>query len=96
MKTAVRSFRASAERYLEASYELFPQHASDLGLHQFDALLGENDAATHRQFGALVERTLREVEALPDHAGESGMLHGHGEPNEKLKCRGQVPRALQL
>jgi hypothetical protein len=68
MKTAVRSFRACTERYLEASYALFPQQASDLGLHQFDALLGQNDAATHREFGALVERTLREVEELPDHA----------------------------
>ncbi len=68
MNPAVRRFRALGERYLDETHALFPQIASERGLHQFDALLGENDAATHRQFLALVETTLREVEALPDHA----------------------------
>jgi hypothetical protein len=68
MNAVIRSFRALVERYLEETHALFPQVASERGLHQFDALLGENNAATYRQFLALVETTLCEVEALPDHA----------------------------
>lgn len=68
MNTAVRKFRALGERYLDETHALFPQVASERGLRQFDSLLGENDAATHRRYLVLVETTLREVEALPDHA----------------------------
>jgi uncharacterized protein (DUF885 family) len=68
MNPAIRQFRALVGRYLDETHALFPQLASERGLHQFDALLGENDAATHRKFSALVQITLREVETLPDHA----------------------------
>jgi uncharacterized protein (DUF885 family) len=68
MNAAVRRFRALAHRYLDETHALFPQLASSRGLHQFDALLGENDAATHLKYGALVEAALREAEALPNHA----------------------------
>jgi len=68
MSSPVRRFRALGERFLDETHTLFPHVASERGLHQFDALLGENDAATHRKFLALIESTLREVEALPDFA----------------------------
>ena len=68
MNPSVRRFRALADRYLDETHRLFPHVASERGLHEFDALLGGNDAATHGRFLALVETTLRDVEALPDFA----------------------------
>ncbi len=68
MPTETRRFRAIADRYLDATHRLFPQDASELGLHQFDAELGENDARTHLAHRALVAGALEETEALPDHA----------------------------
>jgi len=68
MNAPVRRFRALAARYLDESHRLFPHVASERGLHQFDALLGRNDAATHHEYLALVETTLHEIEALPDFA----------------------------
>ncbi len=68
MSAAVRAFRAVVDRYINGTHALFPQVASERGLHEFDAELGGNDAATHQQYGALVESALREAEALPDHA----------------------------
>ncbi len=44
---------------------MFPQEASELGLSEFDGLLGENDAAFHREYAELVDSALRGVEALP-------------------------------
>lgn len=68
MNPEIRSFRALAERYLEETHQLFPQDASDLGLHQFDDLLGDNDAQVHLTHRRLMADTLREVESLSDHA----------------------------
>jgi len=68
MNAETRRFRALVERYLDEYHALFPQVASERGLHQYDALLGENDAATHLGASALAGATLGEVEALPDHA----------------------------
>jgi len=68
MNADVRRFRAVVDRYLDETHALFPQVASERGLHQFDAQLGENDAATHQKYTALVESALRDAEALPDHA----------------------------
>lgn len=64
----VRKFRALAQAYLEEWYCLFPQEASELGLHQYDGLLGENDARTHLAHRTLVAATLRGIEALADSA----------------------------
>jgi uncharacterized protein (DUF885 family) len=68
MNASLRRFRALAARYLDETHRLFPQVASERGLHEFDALLGQNDPATHREFLALIETTLRAAEALPDFA----------------------------
>lgn len=68
MSTPVQQFRKLASRYLDETHRLFPHVASERGLHEYDALLGDNDAATHLEYLALVETTLREIEALPDFA----------------------------
>ena len=68
MNPEIRRFRALTERYLEETHQLFPQDASELGLHKFDALLGDNDAQVHLTHRRLMVATLREVEALSDHA----------------------------
>ncbi|HEX8310682.1 MAG TPA: DUF885 domain-containing protein [Chthoniobacteraceae bacterium] len=64
----VREFRAIAQRHLEAVWALFPQQASEVGLHQFDAELGENDTRTWEAHERLLATTLVAVEALPDSA----------------------------
>jgi hypothetical protein len=66
MSASVRRFRSLAETYLDETHRLFPQMGSERGLHQYDAALGENDAATHERYLELVETTLRGIEALPD------------------------------
>jgi hypothetical protein len=68
MNAPVRRFRALAARYLDETHRLFPHVASQRGLHEYDALLGQNDAAVHLEALALAESTLREIEALPDFA----------------------------
>ncbi|HEY3898279.1 MAG TPA: DUF885 domain-containing protein [Chthoniobacter sp.] len=68
MNASVRRFRALAAHYLDETHRLFPLVASERGLHEYDALLGENDAATHEGYLVLVETTLRELEMLPDFA----------------------------
>jgi hypothetical protein len=65
---AVRTFRAATERFLEEHHQLFPHQASELGLSEFDAELGENSASTHLRHVELLSGTLSAVEALPDHA----------------------------
>lgn len=65
---AVGRFRAITDAFLDESHRLFPQTASAHGLAQFDGELGDNAAATHQQFTALLAETLSAVEALPDHA----------------------------
>src|SRR5947207_2892441 len=66
--TPVPCFHAAAQSYLEGWAELFPHEASDLGLHQFDTLLGGNQPKTHRLHVSLLAKTLHEVEALPEAA----------------------------
>ena len=64
----VRGFACLAEGYLAEMHELFPQEASELGLVQYEDKLGENGPETHRRHVALMERTLAEVERLPEGA----------------------------
>jgi hypothetical protein len=54
----VRQFRSIAQRHLETVWTLFPQRASELGLHQFDARLGENDPRTWQALAKLSAETL--------------------------------------
>jgi hypothetical protein len=61
----VREFRSIAQRHLEAKWALFPQEASNLGLHQFDADLGENDAELWLSYGKLVACDTDQNRALP-------------------------------
>src|SRR4051812_12779425 len=59
-------FRGLADHYLEEFFRLFPQDASELGLHEHDGTLGDNGAATHLEYERLVEQTLRGVEEIAD------------------------------
>jgi len=77
------SFASSAKKWLEESCELFPEQASKLGFRQYDALLSRNTPDIHRKHIALLERTLRAVEALPEAA-----FHG----DEWLDRRGLLAR----
>ncbi len=68
MKRANRSvsaFRSLAKDFLERSNERFPESASHLGLTEFNARLGKNDAATHLLHSKDVAITLEAVESLP-------------------------------
>ncbi len=67
MSAETRRFRGIVDRFIDESHALFPQLASERGLHEFDAELGGNDATTHQKYGNLVEAMLREAEDLPDH-----------------------------
>lgn len=62
----IRRFRRITTAFLEESHALFPQDASALGLHRFDAMLGENTPEVHLQYTRLLENALRDVEALPE------------------------------
>jgi hypothetical protein len=64
----VRSFERLTRDFLDASHELFPHEASELGLVHFEHRLGENGAGTHRSHIALMEKALAETEALPEAA----------------------------
>lgn len=64
----VREFRTLSQSYLEAYWTLSPQSASEVGLHQYDGELGENDARVWKSYGQLGDETLRAIEALPDAA----------------------------
>ncbi len=68
MKSDVRKFREIADRHLAETYERFPQTASRLGLEEFNARLGTNDIGTHRDQSRLIERTLAEIEQIPEAA----------------------------
>lgn len=60
-----REFRSLWTRYFERLYRLFPHEASELGRHEFDAELGDNDERTHREHVSLIRETLEAVENLP-------------------------------
>jgi hypothetical protein len=63
-----RDFERLTRKYLEEMHELFPQHASELGLPGYDGKLGKNNAETHLRHIALMERALAATEALPEAA----------------------------
>lgn len=62
----IQRFNRISGDFLKQSHELFPQEASAQGLHQFDALLGENTPGIYLSYVRLLETTLRAVEALPE------------------------------
>ncbi|SRR5581483_2376445 len=68
MNHELRTFRATAQKFLDESHALFPQDASELGLTEFESQLGRNDAETHRRYTRLLRETLHAVEMLADDA----------------------------
>src|SRR5690349_16482704 len=71
MKTSndtLRRFREITDRWFDENNRLFPQDASEMGLHAFDGKLGENDSETHLAHRRLLTETLAGIEDLPDDA----------------------------
>lgn len=64
----VSRFRQVADSYFAESHERFPEHASRLGLAEFNARLGVNDPAAHRAHIKATETALAEVESQPEAA----------------------------
>ncbi|HEX4084788.1 MAG TPA: DUF885 domain-containing protein [Chthoniobacteraceae bacterium] len=70
---AVRDFERITRDFLDASHELFPQEASELGLSRYEHRLGKNGEATYLRHIALMEKALAATERLPeaDFAGDA-------------------------
>jgi hypothetical protein len=64
----VRAFERVAGDFLEASHELFPHEASELGLVRYENLLGKNSEETHLRHIALMEKAMAETEKLAEAA----------------------------
>ena len=64
----VRSFERLTRQFLEASHELFPQEASELGLVRYEDRLGEMGRKPTARHIALMEKALAGTEALPEAA----------------------------
>ncbi len=64
----LRAFRGLVDRYLDETHERFPETASRLGLSQYNARLGRNDASAYRAQIRLTEEILAAVEELPEAA----------------------------
>jgi len=59
--------------WLETTCELFPEQASKLGLRKYDTRLGENTPGVHLTHIKLLEKTLRQIEDLPESAFQSDL-----------------------
>lgn len=64
----VRAFERLAGQFLDESWELFPEQASELGLAKYEARLGENTLAAHRKSLGLMRAALAATEQLPERA----------------------------
>jgi uncharacterized protein (DUF885 family) len=62
-----RALRALGERYIESTMERFPSVGSAMGRHEFDAELEVPSEKLMRAQQKLIEQTLAEVEAIPEH-----------------------------
>jgi hypothetical protein len=69
-RSRARQLHATAEKFFRAAWEIFPQDAAELGLRAYRGRLGPNDAAAHRRYAGLLQRTLADVEALPPGEGD--------------------------
>ena len=61
-----KALRALGERYIETTIERFPSLGSAVGRHEFDAELEVPSEKLLRAQQKLIERTLEEVEAIPE------------------------------
>jgi hypothetical protein len=64
----VRAFERIARQFLDATHEIFPQEASELGLARYDSRLGQNGERTHLENISLMEKALAATEQLPEAA----------------------------
>ncbi len=63
---SVKTFRKSADRYFEETFERFPTFGSGVGRKEFNAELEKPDLNTYAAHTKLVRRTLNEVLSLPE------------------------------
>jgi hypothetical protein len=64
----VGDFERLTRDFLDASHELFPHEASELGLARYESRLGPNDRKTHMRGITLMARALAQIERLPEAA----------------------------
>ncbi|HEY6081772.1 MAG TPA: DUF885 domain-containing protein [Polyangiaceae bacterium] len=67
MSPQARAVRALGERYIESSMERFPSLGSAVGRHEFDAELELPCEKLLRAQQKLVQKTLEELESIPEH-----------------------------
>ena len=64
---AARVLRSLGERYIETTMERFPSVGSAMGRHEFDGELEVPSEKLLRAQQKLIQKTLEEVEAIPEH-----------------------------
>ena len=64
----LRDFEALTRHFLDATHELFPHEASELGLTRYEDRLGENREETYLAHITLMEKALAATERLPEGA----------------------------
>jgi hypothetical protein len=69
---AVHAFRALADGYIRGRSAAFPQWASAMGLDEYDARLGANHGAFHREYAGFVRDCLDSLERIPASALGAG------------------------
>lgn len=67
-KSIHAAFHSIWTAWLETACELFPEQGSKLGIRKYDARLGQNTPAIHLTHIKLLEKTLRQIEDLPEAA----------------------------
>jgi uncharacterized protein (DUF885 family) len=67
MSPQARAVRALGERYIEATLERWPSLGSAVGRHEFDGELEQPSDKLLRGQQKLVEKTLEELESIPEH-----------------------------
>lgn len=67
-KSIHAAFQSIWTAWLEMTCELFPEQGSKLGLRKYDSRLGENTPGIHLTHIKILEKTLRQIEDLPEAA----------------------------
>jgi uncharacterized protein (DUF885 family) len=63
---SLKAFGATAENYVEQTFERFPSYGSSTGRHEFDAELERPSLALFRAHEKLLRETLAKIESLPE------------------------------
>jgi uncharacterized protein (DUF885 family) len=63
---SLKAFAATAENYVEQTFERFPSYGSSTGRHEFDAKLERPSLGLFRAHEKLLRETLAKIESLPE------------------------------